>query len=56
MWRHLEPNLIGTGQSGVNLGWQTLTSGNLYVRITKPGVNQQTVGSLVLFYFPYMGS
>lgn len=36
--------------------WQTLSAGELYVRITKPGANDDgTEGALVVFYFPYMG-
>lgn len=36
--------------------WKTLSSGEVYVRITKPGSNDDgTEGALVLFYFPYMG-
>lgn len=32
--------------------WLLLEDGAAYVRITKPGTGQQTVGRLVLFYFP----
>lgn len=36
--------------------WRVLSSGELYVRITKPAVNDDgTAGALVVFYFPYMG-
>ncbi|HEX8384137.1 MAG TPA: hypothetical protein VF592_12270 [Sphingomonas sp.] len=37
--------------------WQTLSAGELYVRITKPMAGDSgTEGALVLFYFPYMGA
>lgn len=37
--------------------WQTLASGQLFVRITKPGFGDNgTQGHLVSFYFPYMGT
>lgn len=37
--------------------WQTLSSGQLLVRLTKPGFDDNgTQGHLVLFYFPYMGT
>lgn len=37
--------------------WQTLSSGQLLVRLTKPGFGDNgTQGHLVLFYFPYMGT
>jgi hypothetical protein len=37
--------------------WQTLSTGELYVRITKPAANDAgTEGALVIFYFPYLGT
>lgn len=37
--------------------WQTLSSGEVHVRITKPGADDAgTEGALVVFYFPYVGT
>ena len=36
--------------------WQTLTAGELYVRIFKPATGQSTQGSLLIYYCPLMGS
>jgi hypothetical protein len=36
--------------------WQTLTAGELYVRIYKPATAQSTQGVLMIYYCPYMGS
>lgn len=45
----------GKGLHIVHMVLNNIQEGKMYVRITKPGLNQVTDGKLVLFYFPYLG-